>query len=145
MKLKHLTTPLFLFMIGGLIYVLFRTDSIRFFDYLTYVGLDKPLSNIRSITLPMYQFIPEWIIYSLPDGLWLFSFSLLVNIIWSKEDRLRFWFWTLLFPCTAIIWELGQAFQVFNGTFDWIDTIIYLSVTFIIIKRNQTIYYEKTT
>jgi hypothetical protein len=145
MKLKQLTTPLFVFLFGGLIYVLFRTDSIRFFDYLTYVGLDESLSIIRSITLPMNQFIPEWVIYSLPDGLWLFSFSLLVNLIWSREDRLRFWFWTLLFPCTAIIWELGQAFQVISGTFDWIDTFIYLTVTFLIIYRNQTIKYEKTT
>jgi hypothetical protein len=145
MKLKQLTTPLFVFLLGGLIYVLFRTESIRFFDYLTYVELDKPLSIIRSITLPMNQFIPEWVIYSLPDGLWLFSFSLLINKIWTKEDKIQFWFWMLLFPCTAIIWELGQAFQVISGTFDWIDTFIYLTVTFLIIYRNQTIKYEKTT
>jgi hypothetical protein len=145
MKLKQLTTPLFVFLFGGLIYVLFRTDSIRFFDYLTYVGLDESLSIIRSITLPMNQFIPEWVIYSLPDGLWLFSFSLLVNLIWSREDRLRFWFWTLLFPCTAIIWELGQAFQVFSGTFDWTDLTVYSIILLYFLTINQTKYYEQTT
>jgi hypothetical protein len=145
MKTKQLTNPFLVFLLGVLIYLLFRSESIRVFDYLTYVKLDKPLSIIRSFTLPLTQFIPDWIIYSLPDGLWLFSFSLIISEIWNKEDNIRFWFWTLLLPFTAIIWELGQALQVFSGTFDWIDTFIYSTVTFLIIKRNKTIYYEKTT
>lgn len=145
MKTKQLTNPFLVFLLGVLIYLLFRSESIRVFDYLTYVKLDKPLSIIRSFTLPLTQFIPDWIIYSLPDGLWLFSFSLIISEIWNKEDNIRFWFWTLLLPFTAIIWELGQAIQVFSGTFDWIDTFIYSTVTFLIIKRNKTIYYEKTT
>lgn len=145
MKTKQLTNPFLVFLLGVLIYLLFRSESIRVFDYLTYVKLDKPLSIIRSFTLPLTQFIPDWIIYSLPDGLWLFSFSIIISEIWNKEDNIRFWFWTLLLPFTAIIWELGQALQVFSGTFDWIDTFIYSTVTFLIIKRNKTIYYEKTT
>ena len=145
MKTKQLTNPFLVFLLGVLIYLLFRSESIRVFDYLTYVKLDKPLSIIRSFTLPLSQFIPDWIIYSLPDGLWLFSFSLIISEIWNKEDNIRFWFWTLLLPFTAIIWELGQAIHVFSGTFDWIDTFIYSTVTFLIIKRNKTIYYEKTT
>lgn len=145
MKTKQLTNPFLVFLLGVLIYLLFRSESIRVFDYLTYVKLDKPLSIIRSFTLPLTQFIPDWIIYSLPDGLWLFSFSLIISEIWNKEDNIRFWFWTLLLPFTAIIWELGQALQVFSGTFDWIDTFIYSTVTFLIIKRNKTIHYEKTT
>ena len=145
MKTKQLTNPFLVFLLGVLIYLLFRSESIRVFDYLTYVKLDKPLSIIRSFTLPLTQFIPDWIIYSLPDGLWLFSFSLIISEIWDKEDKIRFWFWILLFPFTAIIWEIGQALHVFSGTFDWIDAFIYSSVTFLIIKRNKTIYYEKTT
>ena len=145
MKTKQLTNPFLVFLLGVLIYLLFRSESIRVFDYLTYVKLDKPLSIIRSFTLPLTQFIPDWIIYSLPDGLWLFSFSLIISEIWDKEDKIRFWFWILLFPFTAIIWEIGQALHVFSGTFDWIDAFIYSSVTVLIIKRNKTIYYEKTT
>ena len=145
MKTKQLTNPFLVFLLGVLIYLLFRSESIRVFDYLTYVKLDKPLSIIRSFTLPLTQFIPDWIIYSLPDGLWLFSFSLIISEIWNKEDNIRFWFWILLFPFTAIIWELGQALHVVSGTFDWIDAFIYSSVTVLIIKRNKTIYYEKTT
>lgn len=145
MKTKQLINPFLVFLLGGLIYLLFRSESIRVFDYLTYVKLDKPLSIIRSFTLPLTQFIPDWIIYSLPDGLWLFSFSLIISEIWNKEDKIRFWFWILLFPFTAIIWELGQALHVVSGTFDWIDAFIYSSVTVLIIKRNKTIYYEKTT
>lgn len=136
MKTKQLTNPFLVFLLGVLIYLLFRSESIRVFDYLTYVKLDKPLSIIRSFTLPLTQFIPDWIIYSLPDGLWLFSFSLIISEIWNKEDNIRFWFWTLLLPFTAIIWELGQALHVVSGTFDWIDAFIYSSVTVLIIKRN---------
>jgi hypothetical protein len=145
MKLKQLTTPLFVFLLGGLIYVLFRTESIRFFDYLTYVELDKPLSIIRSITLPMNQFIPEWVIYSLPDGLWLFSFSLVINKIWTKEDKIQFWFWMLLFPSTAFIWEIGQASHFINGTFDWADLTVYSIILIYFLTINQTKYYEQTT
>lgn len=145
MKTKQLINPFLVFLLGVIIYLLFRSESIRFFDYLTYVKLDKPISNIRSFMLPLTKFIPDWIIYSLPDGLWLLSFSLIISEIWNKKDNLHFWFWILLFPFTAIIWELGQAFHVFSGTFDWIDVIIYLSVIFIIIKKNKTIFYEKTT
>jgi hypothetical protein len=144
MRIKQLIGPLFIFFIGGLIYVFFRTDSILFFNSFCFLQIEKPLTIIRSFTLPMCHIIPDWVLFSLPDGLWLISFSLIINKVWSPKDNLHFWFWTLLFPLTALVWEFGQAFQLFRGTFDWIDTIIYISITIFIIYKNKTSYHEKT-
>jgi hypothetical protein len=144
MKSKQLINPILVFLLGGLIYLLFRSESIRFFDYIAYLKLDKILSTIRSFTLPINQLIPNWIIYSLPDGLWLFSFSLIINKIWTKEDKIQFWFWMLLFPSTALIWEIGQAFHFINGTFDWADLIVYSIILIYFLTINQTKYYEQT-
>jgi hypothetical protein len=70
---------------------------------------------------------------------------LIINKIWTKEDKIQFWFWMLLFPSTALIWEIGQAFHFINGTFDWADLIVYSIILIYFLTINQTKYYEQTT
>ncbi len=37
------------------------------------IGLDRIVNGLRKSTVQLADKIPEWILFSLPDGLWTFS------------------------------------------------------------------------
>jgi hypothetical protein len=105
---------------GGLIYIGFRSESLRLFTWLDYLGLSILVSEIRQLFLPIADILPSFIIYSLPDGLWAYSFTFSLRLILQSHEKIRFVF--LMIPFTfSIIVEVLQAFHLFQGTFDWAD------------------------
>ena len=91
--------------------------------------------------------LPNWIIYNLPDFLWVFSFTSLLFIIWNKKIEKENVFY-ILFPMgIGVLSEFGQLFSIINGTFDKVDIIFYvfggLSSIYIISKFKIN-NYEKT-
>ena len=72
--------------------------------------------------------IPQWCMYSLPEGLWVFAATLLslrlvINI---KQYQIKLKF--LPFALTLLI-ELLQSLRITNGQFDWIDVAVSLVFT----------------
>jgi len=125
--------PLF---IGGLIYIVFRSDLLmfRWFDHL---GLSELVDDIKIFTSPIAQYLPDWIIYSLPDSLWIYSFTSVNQILWKDNKQvMNFIFFTsIMLGCGA---ELMQEWGLLSGTFDWMDFILcLLAVIFSIIKHNK--------
>ena len=59
---------------GVLVYISFRQDTLKMFDWFDRVALSELVSRLRRFTLPMADFLPNWFLYSVPDGLWLFSY-----------------------------------------------------------------------
>jgi hypothetical protein len=113
----HCFTPLF---IGGLIYIFFRSNTLNMFNWFEALRMDQIINDLRVSFLSLKPIIPEWIIYSLPDGLWVYSFTSGILIIWGK--LLTFW---LIAPLlTGVLVEFAQLFQFFPGTFDIIDFLI---------------------
>ena len=107
--------------IGGLIYILFRTDSLVMFKWFAALSLDKPIEYLRDSTLTVKNHLPDWFLFSLPDGLWIFSY---------------------------ITFELGQLFNIVPGTFDAIDLIFYIAgavFPLVFFKNNLLITKTKTT
>ena len=111
---------------GGFIYVAFRSDSIVLFSWIDYIGFAEPIDNLRLKTLPYKDGVPDWVLYSLPDGLWLFSFSSAVMVIWEMEITRYSLILLLSILILVISLEALQYYNIINGTFDIIDVIFFI-------------------
>lgn len=116
---------------GCLLYIFFRHDTLKMFTWFDSVNLSGTLSEIRLATLPLSEHFPSWVLYSLPDGLWLFSFLTILLAFWNNTISNQNIFWLLCAPLLAIVSEFGQLFCLVPGTFDFVDVIFYLGGTFL--------------
>ena len=138
----HCFTPLLL---GGLIYFMFRSTELRMFNWLSIIGLDSLIISARTNVSLLKNHLPNWFIYSLPDGLWVYSFSSALLIYWNN-DKQKVKFWLLIPFTTGILVEIFQGLKLFPGTFDFLDlTFSSLAILFSIIiinfkfKQNETV------
>ena len=61
--------------IGELVYILYRPLTLYMFKPLELMGLLDDVRALRSAHwLPPIETVPEWVVYSLPDGMWLLSY-----------------------------------------------------------------------
>ena len=72
MILIHVISPL---IIGGILYVVFRTKSLRMFGWFEFIGFNSEISFLRKYVSPLKSWLPSWVYFSLPDGLWVYSFT----------------------------------------------------------------------
>ena len=134
----------FQYLILGLgIYVFFRSSQVYFNNWLLNQKIGFDLQWVRTYTLQLGTFLPDWFLFSLPDGLWLLSFCLLMKSLWEQDDKRKLWFWTLILPIVSLLWEIGQSIKIISGTFDFTDLLFYAIVTLIIIYKNKKTNYEK--
>lgn len=113
-------------LVGGLIYILFRTSSLKMFAWYETIGLSSLTIALRKLTFPFAPKIPEWILFSLPDGLWIFSYVSLMLCIWNNTVSFKNLFWILIIPFLAIGSEIGQGLGLIPGTFDLADLLLYI-------------------
>jgi hypothetical protein len=84
--------------------------------------------SLRAYLAGVKHLIPGFILYSLPDGLWVYAFTSLMGCIWFRAPRSSAkLFWTLLPASMAVVAEIGQGFRLVPGTFDWADMFSYLA------------------
>ncbi|WP_333809263.1 hypothetical protein [Flavobacterium sp.] len=141
-KVKTLLFPFLTILLGGFIYVSFRVESLRMFSWFNSISLSEVIIRIRNYTLNYDFLIPDWVKFSLPDGLWLFSFISLILITWKNEINSSNLFWLIGLPIIALLSEIGQSISIVPGTFDWIDIAMYLfgfMLPFIINKKSLII------
>lgn len=80
------------------------------------------------VSLRMYvnhNCFPDFIIYSLPAGLWIASYLMMMYLTtkgYTRKSRLML---TLPLPITAIVLEFMQLLGLCIGTFDAYDLICY--------------------
>lgn len=124
-------------LIGGSLYIAFRSKTIRLFDWFETIGLAEPLHGFRSIFIPYKENIPSWIYYSLPDGLWVYAFASALMIYWNREiEKAKYW---LLIPfVSGTFIEIAQGLNLFQGTFDFLD----LAFTVLALILSVTINYN---
>jgi hypothetical protein len=116
-------TPIF---IGAAIYTLWRSKSLLVFTWYRWAGLEAPVMLMRRDVASFRHFLPGVIVYSLPDALWVYSFTVLLGYIWSGQTPC--WerrFWTFLPVSLGIGGEFGQLLRLVPGTFDWADVAAY--------------------
>ncbi len=110
----HVILPMFL---GGVIYLLFR-------------GLD--IIDPEHRFLPLLQTKgPNWLLYNLPDGLWLYALIYALSIIWQHSPPKILVGWLLFVIALSYMSEMLQALDVIPGTFDWADLVFYTGAVLI--------------
>ena len=111
--------------VGGMIYVFFRPESIMMFKWFPFLYVvHKQAYVFRTVNLP------DILVYSIPDGLWLFSYILLIGVIWNFNYH-RCIFLTMLLPVYAISHELLQLYHLVPGYFDILDFVVYIIATLV--------------
>lgn len=107
-------------------------------------GLSNLIKESRIDLLPIKNHLPKWTYFSLPDGLWMYSFTSALIIYWEGEfDNLKHW---LLIPFfLGVVVEIFQAFKITKGTFDVFDLLFSLSgfLLSLYILKNKFMQYEK--
>lgn len=112
--------------IGGMIYLIFRIETLLMFKWFAVVSLDPPIEYLREMTLTTKNKLPEWFLFSLPDGLWIFSYVTLILYIWKNNITRQNAIWICITPLIIILVEIGQLFNITPGTFDLNDLTFYL-------------------
>ena len=79
----------------------------------------------RDLCAPLKGYLPDWVIYSLPDGLWLFSLLTILDRVWRGHNA------GLPVACFVVIaavgLELVQMVDPRLGTFDVLDVAVQLT------------------
>ena len=115
-KIKLLLASISILM-GTLIYILLRPSKTIFFKWINTFGYDNWINTTRQHLSTSSAFIPDWIIYSLPNGLWAFAYTIITVGIWRKNKSSIKYFWLSTIPILIFGYELLQLSPFLNGTF----------------------------
>lgn len=128
---------LLLVTLGGIIYLTYRTKSLLMFKWGDAIKLSDTIEQMRLLGQDIH--IPQWIKFCLPDGMWLLSYLLIIDVVWKNSSDNKKTFWLSILPFIAIGSELMQIFIPQIGTFDFIDFLCYIGaiITFLIIKNKN--------
>ncbi len=107
------------FVTGVMIYLLWR-EGLLIHRVISWLGCNTLLDILNQSVADLQP--PEWMIYSLPDGLWALSYIL---IILAQEMPHKL-IWASVIPLVGFFSELLQLAGLMPGTFDIIDLIIYI-------------------
>src|SRR5690554_1173370 len=106
------------------------------FQWYEKMGLGTQIMSFRGMMSGVKPILPSWVYYSLPDGLWVYSFTSALLILWNNErDIGRFWL-AIPFFCGVFI-EILQGLNFLPGTFDYMD-IAFSILGFLISKAILT-------
>ena len=87
--------------------------------------------------------LPNWMVYNVPDGLWLFSYLLFIESIWDDSSIKWLFVWGMVLFAYAL--EILQFANIFPGTGDVCD-IFWFSLAILLylsIYKLQFIFHEK--
>ena len=111
-----------LFGIGGFIYLAFRSTSLKMFEWCRQLGVYNYILQIRNALHSIN--LNDFFLFSLPDGLWVTAYIIIVDFIWCKNCRMQL-LWGCLLPVVGLCSELLQGLGFVNGTFDVMDILCY--------------------
>lgn len=109
--------------LGGLIYIGCRDKSLLMFNWFEQLGIIGEIDSFRGFVNS--EGVYGWVKYSLPDGLWLFSYMFLIDTIWNDSKSLCSYIFIYALPLFALLSEMLQYWGIFPGVFDWIDVASY--------------------
>jgi len=109
---------------GGMIYVLCRSSDYSFFHWIRWLGFDGELTFLRARILPVGHKLPEWFVFSMPDGLWSLALTLIMLTIWMGSHSILKYVWYATIPILVFGYELLQWTGMVGGTFCFTDIIL---------------------
>ena len=119
---QYWTVALLTMLVGGLLYVLWRSDSLFMFGWFRSLGAERIVAGLRAAARPYRNNVPDWAIYSLPQGLWCFSGLIALRAIWQRvPDSPGLYIWSVAFAVACFTLEWGQLLGMVPGQFDRVD------------------------
>ena len=112
-----------LLMIGCLIYLLFRSKTLYIYIWCKSLGLSVPIDTLRYGVLGWS--VPDFIKYSLPDGLYCAAYLFIMDAIWHEDQGWKKFVILAIVPVITIGSELLQGLGFVRGTFDIFDLMCY--------------------
>jgi len=79
--------------------------------------------NVFTIKLNGKNEFEKWFVNSLPDGLWMFAFTLTLLVIWKAKGIRAMSFWIPFSLLVGVMSEILQKFKFVPGTFDVIGIL----------------------
>lgn len=124
--MKKLGIALIALLVGCVIYILWRSETLMMFVWFERLGLNNFFESMRNSALGLSISLPNWFLFSLPNALWLFSGLLVFDFIWGTKVSVSKLLWLSMFCMIAFGAELSQALGLLPGTFDWQDMVLML-------------------
>jgi hypothetical protein len=116
-KRSCLCLSAFALLLGGIIYIFFRTPKPEFLHYIRAYGIEVLINSARRKAVSITPFFPDWLIFSLPDGLWAFAYAALITAIWNGSKSPLKYPWMASIPFLVIGFEFLQYLHILPGTF----------------------------
>lgn len=107
---------------GSLIYVLFRPTNLIMFKWLGYFQTEDFISISREKVNKIL--INDFVIYNLPNGLWITSLTIFLSIIWKDNQNKYFNYYLIILIGIVTLPEILQFFNLIEGTFDIVDLMV---------------------
>ena len=126
----NIILPIF---IGGMIYILFRSQKLWLFHWFYALNLGEIINFMRSSVQEIKNFVPKTILFSLPDALWVYSFTMFISLFFKN-----FYIVSSIF-IMSMLTEILQLFFV-TGTFDIYDLIymfLFYLLSIYILKKER--------
>ena len=107
---------------GLFIYTLARPESLYLNQWIKAIIGPGHMLSFRDFLAGIA--IPSWMMYSLPDALWMLSLMLIMLVIWRFQINRQSMPWILATLVFGIGFEALQANQWVRGSFDWMDLVM---------------------
>ncbi|MBN2415240.1 hypothetical protein JXO52_05335 [bacterium] len=137
----HIFLPLSL---GGLIYIAYRPKTLVMFTWFNRCGLQPLSGKIAAACTIVLPAPPEWVVYSLPDALWIYSLVMFLGAVWRPRSGRQLLLWAGVAFVLSIGSELLQLFHIIGGTFCLFDTCSYVIAIilscFLVVSKPEVSY-----
>jgi hypothetical protein len=118
-RLSFFILSFFAVLAGYLIYLGWR-DVVPSWGF---VHHNRQLWHFLRQSLGGNIYLPEWMVYSLPQGLWAFGFSLCLGGIWYDGPVKVGYSWQMACLVIVVLWEVFQRLGYISGTFCRVDML----------------------
>ena len=109
---------------GIFLYAITRSENISLLHWLAGFNEGRLLHFFQQSI--QNEDIPAWVIYSLPDALWMFSMMLVIMMIWNFQLNKHSLQWITLAVFAGILFEISQKYHFIPDTFDITDLLLIL-------------------
>lgn len=119
--LVHVATPLAL---GAWLYIGYRSDRLLGWAWGRLLGVEAPARALRDATAALHVAPPDWLVYSLPDALWVHALGFAVARVWNGVRGGERLVWLVVPALLGPGAELAQEVGLLPGTFDPLDLLL---------------------
>jgi hypothetical protein len=120
----HVILPL---AFSAVIYVGLRSVHLRINRLLIDSPFGAAVNALREALTPAANHLPTWILFTLPDALWVYALTSWLISIWSGSESTFKSIWISTGLLSAFMIEWAQATHLLAGTFDVADLFGYMA------------------